>query len=88
MLAKSMFDVYQHCATEKKKHILMHKGVADAIEALYGGQDLLRSGVAKLHRDPRKKSDQIDHHPTVAPETGVRSVSDPRNEHGPCIQIC
>ena len=39
MLAKSVFDVYQHCATYRNKNSLMHKGVAAAIKALYGGQD-------------------------------------------------
>ena len=39
MLAKSVFDVYQHCATYRNKNSLMHKGVAAAIKSLYGGQD-------------------------------------------------
>jgi hypothetical protein len=50
-LAKSVFDVYQHCATEKTKHVLMHRGVAAAIKALYGDQDPPRSQAAQRPRE-------------------------------------
>ena len=39
MLGQTVFDVYQHCGTERKQHVLMHRGVAAAIKKIYGGED-------------------------------------------------